>query len=473
MVTTTQRRNNARPKSSGPSFTASSLASLTEKQRQKYLQSLSPEELEFLSTHWRFWARQEQLAPAGDWTNWLVLGGRGLGKTRTGAEFVRDEVTSGRARKIALIGATNADVRDIMIQGDADAPGLLDVFPRHQRPLYIPSRRLVQFHNGARGYTYSAEKPARLRGPQHDLGWLDELAAYEEAGKGRMRRVWDMFKFGLRRGPHPRCLITTTPKPLPLIKELVKDPATAVTRGSMLANAANLAPNFLRDMLRLYGGTRIGKQELEGLILEEVEGALWMLATIEAHRVRPDNVPEDLARIIVGVDPSVAGKDFDVDDGRPAKERRKRDTCGIVVAGRQGPRKPFAPRFVLADYSLNAPPPVWAVEVVRAYWLHNADCVAAEANNGGDLVRMAIHGVDPRVNVKLVNATRGKYTRAEPVAMAYSRGEVHHVGAMPLLEDEMTTWVPDGSAFSPGRIDALVWAIMEDMEGVISGAHAA
>ena len=222
---------------SKPTFTASWLASQQPKQREKALSSLDPEELEALIYDWRFWARPSQLTPPGDWTNWMNLGGRGNGKTRCGAEFIRDEVNGG-ARKVALIGPTNADVRDVMLQGDNDTPGLLDVFPPNQRPLYIPSKRFVRFHTGAVATTYSAEKAARLRGPQHDRYWADEVGAWEEAGKGRLRKTWDMLMFGLRRGPHPRGICTTTPKPIPWFEEMLADPATVSTRGTTFDNEA-------------------------------------------------------------------------------------------------------------------------------------------------------------------------------------------------------------------------------------------
>ena len=443
------------PKKSGHPLTASLLALLSAQKRQKFLQSLTPAELEHLQYDWRFWARPAQLAPPGNWINWLVLAGRGFGKTRTGAEWVREKVDSGQARKIALIGSTNDDVRNIMVEGTPDVPGLLDIWPPSKRPVYVPSKRTITFWTGAKARTYSAEKAARLRGPQHDLGWCDELAAWEEAGKGRMLKTWTMFKLGLRKGPKPQCCITTTPKPLPLIQDLVKDPDTVVTRGSMMDNWANLADSFRNEMLRLYRGTHTGRQELDGDILTDVEGALWILAIIEAHRVKEK--PEFATRTLVGVDPSVAGKDLD-------EEGKKRDDCGIVVSCRVGPRQPFAPRFVLGDFTINAGPEVWAVEVVRVFWMMGADAVVAESNNGGDLVRMAINAIDPRVPVILRPAGQSKTTRAEPVAMAYARGEVHHVGAFPELESEMCTWVNDGHSMSPNRIDALVWSMLEDMQ---------
>ena len=427
---------------------------LPEKKRSAIIKSLSPSDLATLKYAWKFWAREAQRTPPGDWINWLLLAGRGFGKSRVGKEAVREKVYQGK-RRIALVGATQADTRKVMVEGDAETPGLLDVFPPNERPVYLPSRNLVKFHTGALGFTYSAEKSGRLRGPQHDFGWCDELAAWEEAGKGRAQRTWDMFKMGLRIGKNPQCVVTTTPKPIKLIKDLVKDPSTIVTRGSTIENAANLAGSFLEDILRLYKGTRLGRQELEAEILLDVEGALWTLAVIEAFRVR--QAPEGLQGITIGVDPSVAGKDTK-EDGKT-----KRDDCGIIVSGRLGPKKPFAHRYVLGEYTLNAAPPVWAVEVVRAYWMHGASAVYAEQNNGGDLVRMAIHGVDPRVNVKLVTAIKDKSARAEITAMRYSRGEIHHIGVLPKLEEELTTWVPDGSSWSPNSIDALNWSCEEDM----------
>lgn len=387
------------------------------------------------------------------------MAGRGWGKTRVGAEDIRDEVNAGTCRNIALVGATNADVRDVMVLGTEDSPGLLGVFPPNERPLFIPSRRLVRFHNGAIARTFSAEKPSRLRGPQFDRGWADELAAWQ-----RMRETWNNLMFGLRKGENPRVTVTTTPRPLPLLKELLADSRTAVTRGRTKDNIANLAPSFVEDIMRRYDGTSLGRQELDGELLDDLAGALWRLATIEAHRVT--KAPSDLARIIIGVDPSVAGKDV-------TEEGNKRDDCGIVAMGRVGSSKAFAHRYILGDYTLNADPRIWAREVVRVYRIHQADCVAAEANNGGELVRMAIHQVDPGVKVELVNAQRGKYIRAEPVALAYERGEVHHVGVLRELEEEMTTWQPgvEPPMPSPNRIDALVWAITFDMAAATTSVY--
>ena len=426
---------------------------------RRMLEALSPTELIALKHDWTFWARPDQLRPPGAWRVWVAMAGRGWGKTRVGAEDIRAEVDAGTARNIALVGATNADVRDVMVLGTEDSPGLMGVFPPHQRPLFIPSRRLLRFHNGAIARTFSAEKPSRLRGPQFDRAWADELAAWQ-----RMRETWNNLMFGLRKGDNPRATVTTTPRPLPLLKELLADPRTAVTRGRTKDNLANLAPSFVEDIMRRYDGTTLGRQELDGELLDDLAGALWRMSTLDAHRVT--KAPSDLARVIIGVDPSVAGKDKD-DEGR------KRDDCGIVAVGRTGSIKNYPQRYVLADYSLNAPPQQWAREVVRAYWIHQADMVAAEANNGGELVRMAIHQVDPRVNVKLVNAQRGKYIRAEPVGSAYERGEVHHVGVLRALEEEMVTWQPgmEPPMPSPNRIDALVWAITMDMEAASSTVY--
>lgn len=388
---------------------------------------------------------KDALTPAGiPWKGWVVMSGRGWGKTRTGAEAVREMVDSGRARNVALIGATAADVRDVMVLGTAVSPGLMGVWPDKQRPIYIPSRRLVKFWNGATATTFTAEEPNRLRGPQHDFGWGDEVGFWDYG-----QDTWDNFIFGLRHG-EARWMVTSTPKRVGLVKQLLKDPAAIITRGSTYENKANLAPAALAEFAK-YEGTRLGRQELHGELLEDVEGALWTLDGIEAERVK--TAPE-LVRVVIGVDPSVAGRDKD-DTGR------QRDECGIVALGRAAGGR----RFVLADHSLSASPDRWAREVVKAYHLHHADVVVAEANNGGEMVRMVIQDVDPSVNVVLVNASRGKYTRAEPCAADYERGDVSHVGVHRQLEDEMTSWVPDGRHPSPNRVDALVWAWTYDAEG--------
>lgn len=372
------------------------------------------------------------MPPAGDWRTWLILAGRGWGKTRTGAEWVIDRVEDGHQR-IALIGPTAADVRDVMVEGES---GLLRVAPEDMLANYEPSKRRITFASGAICTTYSADEPDRLRGPQHDAAWADELAAW------RYPDAWDQLQFGLRLGDDPRTIVTTTPRPTREIRELVKASTTVVTRGSTFDNADNLAPAFLDRILQKYEGTRLGRQELYAEILDDVPGALWTRAMLE-HAVTacPSPVP-DTERMVVAIDPAVtSGEDS--------------DETGIVVAGRTGSQA-----FVLADYTCRLSPDGWARRAVDAYHQHKADRIVAEANQGGDMVRTVLRTVDPSVPVKLVHATRGKRVRAEPVAALYEQQRVFHTAVFPELEDQLVTWTPD-SPSSPDRLDALVWVLTD------------
>ena len=382
---------------------------------------------------WSVWRRPKQATPGGDWRVWLILAGRGFGKTRTGAEFVREQVNAGRCRRVALVGATAADVRDTMIEGES---GLLAVFPPGQRPRYEPSKRRVTFHNGATASAFSADEPDRLRGPNHDLAWADELAAW------RYSDAWDQLMLGLRLGDHPRVVVTTTPRPTDLIRRLARseDGTVHVTTGSTYENSANLAPDFIAEMRRRYEGTRLGRQELEAQILDDVEGALWDRAVIDETRVT-DTPP--LRRIVVAIDPAVTSGE-------------KSDETGIVVAG-VGTN---GEAYILDDRTMRASPNDWAAASVAAYHRHKADMIVAEANQGGDLVENVLKAVDPRVPVHLVRASRGKRTRAEPVATLYEQRRAHHVGFFPELEDQLCSWVPDIGS-SPDRLDALVWALTD------------
>lgn len=431
------------------------LQALNPAERAKQLSTLTDEQLEWVLKDWKTWGRPEQIMPGPlvmsangqPWTRWVIMAGRGWGKTRTACEALKEVIDAGRARNIALIGATAADVRDTMVEGKPEFPALLGVWPEARKPRYIPSQRRVVFWNGATAKTFTAEKPARLRGPQHDFVWADELPVAQYP-----QETWDNMVFGLRHR-EARAIVTFTPKRIKLIKDLLKDPSAIITRGKTWDNAANLSPAFIAELKQKYEGTRLGRQELEGELLEDVAGALWKLAMIEDGRIAKGKEP-DMARVLIGVDPSVAGRD-------KADGERQGDECGIVALGRAGGGR----RFVLGDYSVNASPDGWARAAVKAYWLHRADVMVAEANNGGEMVRMVIQGIDPRVNVVLVHATRGKYTRAEPCAADYERGDVSHVGIHRELEDEMTSWVPDGKMPSPNRLDALVWAWTYDAEG--------
>ncbi|MGH6770072.1 MAG: DNA-packaging protein [Xanthobacteraceae bacterium] len=386
---------------------------------------------------------QEPLASVnggGPWTTWLVLGGRGCGKTRIGAEWVRAQVfglppyADREHRAIALIGETDRGARDVMIEGDS---GLLAVSPRSQRPLWISSRRRLEWPNGAISQTFSAEDPESLRGSQFDAAWCDELAKWRHA-----EATFDMLQFGLRLGERPRQLVTTTPRPTPLIKRLVADPRTLVTRAPTQANKDFLSPVFFETVVGRYAGTRLGRQELDGEIIDDRPDALWSRALIESCRVA---AAPPFVRIVVAVDP-------------PASSRRGADACGIVAAGRS--ENGFI--YVLEDASVSGlSPSGWAMKAIALYKRLQADSIVAEVNMGGEMVRAVLREVDPSVPLKEVHATRGKYLRAEPVAALYEQGKAKHVGAFPLLEDEMCDFGVDGlsSGRSPDRLDALVWAI--------------
>jgi predicted phage terminase large subunit-like protein len=384
---------------------------------------------------WTRKARPDQRTPidgATPWRVWLLLAGRGFGKTRTGAEHIRERVMSGAAKRIALVARSAADVRDVIVEGES---GILAVSPPSERPTWEPSRRRLTWPNGAIATTYSADEPDQLRGPQHDYAWADELAAW------RYPDAWDQLLFGLRLGADPRAIVTTTPRPTPIIRALVSAATTHVTRGRTRDNAANLAPGFLDAIVARFEGTRLGRQELDGEILDDNPGALWKRSGIDDARV---SKAPDLRRIVVGVDPAVTSN-------------AKSDETGIVVAGLG-----YDGRFyVLGDYSGRYSPDQWASRVVKAYRDHKADRVIAESNQGGDLVAQNIRTVDRNLPVATVHAKRGKALRAEPVSSLYEQGRVSHVGSLAALEDQMTAWDPAGDGESPDRVDALVYALTE------------
>ena len=412
---------------------ASSVASLPEKERKRLIQKLSPKEAEALIHDWWFWARPNQTVPEGDWRIWLILAGRGWGKTRTGAQAVRWAVTSGKYGYIALIAPTAADVRDVLVEGES---GILASSAPWDRPTYEPSKRRLTWPNGAMATTFSADEPDRLRGPQHDFVLGDELAAW------RYPETWDMMLMGLRLGRDPRAVATTTPRPVPLIKGLLDDPTVYVTRGSTYENRANLAPAFLKEIASKYEGTRLGRQELYAEILDDNPGALWHREWLDKGRLK--QLPE-LSRVVVGVDPSASS-------GEDSAE------TGIVVAGcaKQGD---VMHGYVLDDLSIRGTPREWAISAVAAYYKHRADLIAAEINQGGEMVESVIRTVDPNVPVKCIRASRGKQVRAEPVSALYEQGRVHHIGYFRDLESQLCEWVP--GATSPDRLDALVHAMTE------------
>lgn len=436
------------------------LAALPEDEREEYLNSLSKEALARLKYDWSFWARPNQLEPPGDWTTWLILAGRGFGKTRVGAETIRSWVcgdtplSKGRCSRVALVAETAADGRDVMVEGES---GLLGIHPKDFRPLYEKTNRKVTWPNGAVAYLYNATEPDQLRGPQHDSAWIDELAKFKY-----MQDTWDQLQFGLRLGDHPRQIITTTPRPLPLIRRLLTDPDTIVTRGRTYDNAANLAASTIRQLEDRYGGTRFGRQELEGEVLEDIPGALWQRSTIDESR-RPE-APDELERIIIAIDPATSSEEHS-------------DETGIVAVGCARDPDGFMRGYVLADASLRGAPDEWAKKAVNLYRMFEADRIVAEKNQGGEMVEAVIRAVDRNVPVSLVHASRGKLIRAEPVSALYEQGRVHHVGRFDELEDQMCTFSADYDRKngSPDRLDALVWGlsfIFNKMTGRRRGAAA-
>ena len=399
--------------------------------------SLSESEAELLLYDWQgIWARESQLPPSelSRLKNiWLVLAGRGWGKTRTGAEYVRELVNQGYKR-IALIAPTPADARDVMIEGES---GILNIYPDSERPLYEPSKRRLTFSNGAIATVYSGYKPDQLRGPQHDAFWADELAAWQY-----LEETWDMLMFGLRLG-EPRGIITTTPRPLKLIKELKCADNIVLTTGSTYDNRDNLSKTFFNTILKKYEGTTLGEQELNARILEDNPNALWKMCNIESTRVRDASL-SDMKRVVVSIDPN-------------ASDNENSDEVGIIVAGVDHKDE----GYILEDLSMRGSPQEWTTRAVEAYIKYSADRIVAETNQGGNMIEALIRTVDRNVSYKGVHATKGKYVRAEPVSALYEQKRVHHVGNFAKLEDELCDWVPGGA--SPNRLDALVWALTDLM----------
>ncbi|QLF71363.1 DNA-packaging protein [Peteryoungia desertarenae] len=398
------------------------------------ISSLTPGELAFLARDWQLLARPEQLAPEGDWTSWLILGGRGSGKTRAGAEWLQAQVMAAGKRtdlRIALVAETLGDAREVMIDG---VSGLTRI-ARRMRPEVEISRRRIVWPNGAIAQIFSSEDPESLRGPQFHLAWCDELAKWKHADE-----TYDMLQFALRLGENPRQVVTTTPRPIPLLKRLMADETTRLTRMATKRNAAHLAPGFLSALTGRYGGTRLGRQELDGELIEDRPDALWKRARLDEIVVK---LSEPLRRIVVAVDPPAGGTSA---------------CCGIVVAG----LKENGQAVVLADCSVEgAGPAGWARAVVAAFRRFEADRVVAEVNQGGDMVRAVLEGIEAKLPLTTVRATRGKFLRAEPVAALYEQGRVTHAGRFAALEDQMCDFGPDGlsSGRSPDRLDALVWAL--------------
>ncbi|SOH94489.1 Large terminase phage packaging protein [Monaibacterium marinum] len=437
------------------SFVREFLSSASEAEIEELLASLSENALHSLSYLFEVWAIEgHQIAPEGEWSNWLIMGGRGAGKTRAGAEYIRSLVEGptpnapGRCNRIALLGETYDQARDVMVLGDS---GLIACSPPDRKPRWIASRRVLIWPNGAEAQVFSASDPEAMRGPQFDGAWCDELAKWKKG-----QHAWDMLQFALRLGDDPRCVVTTTPAPGALFEEVLGEAGTVVTQAATSANMANLAPGFLKAVTAKYGGTALGRQELDGELIKDMPGALWPRDLIEAARV--SEAPE-LQRIIVAVDPPMTGHEGS-------------DACGIVVAGLHREADSWK-AVILADVSVQAASPLtWAKAAIAARDDWGADRVVAEVNQGGDLVENLLRQVDRNVSYRGVHASRSKQARAEPVAALYEQGRVLHAGSFPALEDEMAAMLRSGYSGrgSPDRLDALVWAVtdlMQDAEAVV------
>jgi phage terminase large subunit-like protein len=424
------------------SATARTLAGLPADARAAVLASLTAPELESLEYQWAFWARQDQLPPQGvEWRTFLMLGGRGSGKTRSAAEWVRGELEAGRRRQIGIIAPTADTLRRICVEG----PSGLMTSPPWNRPSFEPSTRRVVYPGGGVVHLFSAEEPDRLRGPNLDGLWIDELTSMSNAAE-----CWDVAMMALRipgpMGAPPVCIVTTTPKPSPLLRAIIASPTTVVTRAKTVDNAANLDASTLAYLHDKYGGTRLGRQEMDAELLDDAEGALWTRKLLDDCRIERGGAPKQFQRIVVAVDP-------------PGGSSRTNAECGIVVGAigldQHG--------YVLADLSDRMTPEQWARAVVNAYHGYQANRIVAEQNFGGAMVESTIRTVEPNVPIRMVVASRGKQLRAEPIAALYEQHRVHHVGEFPQLEDQMTGWDPAESGPSPDRVDALVWALTDLM----------
>lgn len=457
------------------------LASLPKHEREVFLLSLTPEQAEDMLWDWHFWARPDQLAPPGEWATWLALAGRGFGKTRLGAEWIREQVCgpTPMARgpcstgRLAIVGKSVADVRDVMIRGPS---GILAVHPPDFRPTYTPSLRMLEWPNGAIALTFSAEEPDQLRGPEQEVAWADEAAKWKYADD-----TWDMLQFGMRIG-EPRQLVTTTPRPIKIIRDLlalVNDPdpqtRTVVTRGSTYANIANLSQKFIKQVIARYEGTRLGRQELGGEVLDDVPGALWTRQMLDRRssanpkgaQMAPGERVPPLTTVVVGVDPS----------GSSGEEDDDANAIGILTAA-AGEDGQF---YVLEDSTCQLGPAGWARTVVRSYEKWQGDRVVGERNFGGAMVEHTIRTAKRNIAYRDVVATRGKVVRAEPIAAMYEQGRIRHLGSFPELEDEMCAMTRGGyqGGGSPNRVDALVWALTDLIFGkntrggstTLSGGH--
>lgn len=425
------------------------LACAPPQERESFLNDLPEEALAALPYIFEFWALDHQLAPEGNWKTWVIMGGRGAGKTRAGAEWVRSEVEGsrpmdpGRSRRVALVGETLDQVREVMVMGES---GILACSPPDRKPTWEATRKRLVWPNGAIAQAFSAHEPESLRGPQFDAAWVDELAKWKKA-----EDAWDMLQFGLRLGETPRQVVTTTPRNVSVLKRILDLPSTVTTHAPTEANRAYLADSFLEEIRERYAGTRLGRQELDGVLMTDTEGALWTQEMLIRSQI--EKTPS-FNRVVVAVDPPVTG-------------HSKSDECGIVVVGACTEGQPQDwQAVVLEDASVKAASPQrWAEAALDAMARHGADRLIAEVNQGGDLVESVVRQIDPVVPFRAVRATRGKAARAEPVAALYEQGRVKHMRGLNELEDQMVQMTQHGFSGqgSPDRVDALVWALQEVM----------
>ena len=419
--------------------------------------------MDALRYDWAVWGRPDQQPPLDDWAIWLILAGRGWGKTRTGAEWVRSiacgptPLTGGQYSHIAIVGETAADNRDVIVEGPA---GILATHSREFRPRYTPSNRRLTWPNGTIGTLYNATEPDQLRGPQHAAAWLDELAKWRYA-----QETWDMLQFGLRMGDKPRQVITTTPRPIPIVKELIKleGEGVYVTRGNTLDNSANLASDFIKAIKRRYDGTRLGRQELNAEILDDVPGALWTREQLDKHRIRrksDGSLPKlpDMQRMVVAIDPAITAPI----DGVVLEETAETGimVCGLGIDGRG---------YVFEDLSCRLAPNGWARKAIAGFDIFKGDVIVAEKNQGGLMVDSVLRSVRQTIPLRLVHASKGKVTRAEPVSALYEQGRISHIGSFPELEDQMVLFTPFGieGSTTADRVDALVWAFTELFPSIV------
>jgi phage terminase large subunit-like protein len=416
---------------------AEEVAMMSEEEQNVVLEGIDPVELQY---DWEFWARPKQIRPPGDWYVWLNLAGRGYGKTRVGAECIRGWVEESWDTPIRIAGVaeTKSDARDVLVEGDS---GILAICPPDKRPKYEPSKRRLTWPNGSQLFLFSGEEPDQLRGPQFHKAWVDELAKYQYP-----QEAWDMLEFGLRLGDNPQVVVTTTPRPISIVRELYNDPDCHVTTGTSYENIGNLAEKYIRRVIKRHEGTRLGRQELLAEILDDAPGAHWTRAMLDETRVKIIPHGIELIKLVIAIDPAVTS----------GEEADETGIC-VVATGSDGHA------YVLRDISAALTPRGWARRAVAAYDKYSADRIIGEANNGGDLVEVNLRTIDVkrRVAYRKVHASRGKHIRSAPVASLFEQNRVHIVGNMPQMEDQLVAFTDEGyiGGGSPDRAEAMIWGV--------------